>query len=840
MRLSSILRLYRARLRARVVLVQELFAVLGLAVGVALLFASQVASASLDGSVRQFTSGIVGKSRLQLAARDPHGFDERLFAAVGRLPGVRAAIPVLQVRADLVGPDGEEPVDLIASNPRYAHLAGPLLAHFSVAQLAVQRALALPAPVAQGIGAEPLRTVELRIGAGSRRVLVGTELGEADIGALVHSPVALAPLAYVQRLSGLTGRLTSILVTPWPGREGQVRAGLEGLAAGHLNVEAAAADAMFFAQAAAPIDQSTGTFSAIGALVGFMFAYCAMLLTVPLRRGLIRDLRRDGATRWMTIKTLLLDAIVLGVVASALGLVLGELLSITVLRSDPGYLSFAFPVGSQRIVTWQSVALAIGVGMLAACIGVLTPLRDILLRPMRSFVSRRGLDRRDWTVQEIVGGFACLALTSAILLLAPQSSVLGVVILIAGLALFLPPLLRAAVAGFDRLQGPFMSGAARLTVVELQSPAARARSLAIAATGAIAVFAGVTIQGATDNLQHGLDRLVNQLASTADLWVVPPGAQNLLATTPFATAGSERALARLPGVRAVGVYRAGFLDYGGRRVWVIAPPSTAADPIPPSQLVAGNVADATAKLGAGGWAVLSRALAAQHHLAVGEAFTLPAPNPTRFRVAALSTNLGWPPGAIILGSRDYARAWGSSDASAYNITLAPGASPAQVSGEVSRALGPASGLTVETAGQRERHQQAASRQGLARLTQIAAMVLIAGVLAIAVAMSAMISQRRPALARMKLEGFPTRGLWRSLLMESALLLGGGCSVGALFGIYGQLLLSHALLAVTGFPVAFSVQALPAFASFAIVTAAAAAIVAVPGYRAASVRPYPVT
>jgi putative ABC transport system permease protein len=52
MRLSSIAHLYRVRLKARLVLVQELLAVLGLSVGVALLFASQVASASLNGSVR--------------------------------------------------------------------------------------------------------------------------------------------------------------------------------------------------------------------------------------------------------------------------------------------------------------------------------------------------------------------------------------------------------------------------------------------------------------------------------------------------------------------------------------------------------------------------------------------------------------------------------------------------------------------------------------------------------------------------------------------------------------------------------------------------------------------
>src|ERR1700730_17746071 len=106
MRFSSILRLYRARLRARIVLVQELLAVLGLAVGVALLFASQVASASLNGSVAQLASEIVGKMQFQLESRDPRGFDQRLLGEVQRLPGVRVAAPVLEEPITAIGPAG--------------------------------------------------------------------------------------------------------------------------------------------------------------------------------------------------------------------------------------------------------------------------------------------------------------------------------------------------------------------------------------------------------------------------------------------------------------------------------------------------------------------------------------------------------------------------------------------------------------------------------------------------------------------------------------------------------------------------------------------------------------
>ena len=180
------------------------------------------------------------------------------------------------------------------------------------------------------------------------------------------------------------------------------------------------------------------------------------------------------------------------------------------------------------------------------------------------------------------------------------------------------------------------------------------------------------------------------------------------------------------------------------------------------------------------------------------------------------------------------RAWGSPEASAYNIQLGQGVSPTRVGAEIRRALGPHSGLSVQTAHQREEQWRASSREGLSRLSQIARLVLIAAALAMAGAMGAMIWQRRPQLAYLKRQGYRRRVLWRALTYESVLLLGAGCSIGAVFGLYGQLLLSHALANVTGFPVVYSVGALVALRSVALVGGAAAAIVAVPGYFAARV------
>jgi putative ABC transport system permease protein len=832
-RFSSILRLYRVRLRSR--LMQELFAVLGIAVGVSLLFASQVANTSLDSSVERLTHGIVGQMRFQLAARDSQGFDERLLAQVRRIPGVQAAAPVLEQNANAVGPRGAQSVDLVGTDPRLAKLGGDIARRVNTARIGNARVVTFPAPIARKIGASALQTVKLQIGSSEARALVVPEGLAGGINALGGSPIALAPLQTVQKLSGLPGRLTSIYIRSPPRLDRSVRAELERLAAGRLNVRPADINNLLFRRAAGPADQSTGLFSGLSALVGFLFAFNALLLTVPQRRHLIQDLRLDGYTRRMIAEVLLLDALVLGILASVLGLLLGEVLSAAVFSSNPGYLSFAFPIGAQRIVTGWSVALSIAGGILAAGAGVFAPLRaEIVERPAGLVPASVGGShiRARWL---LLAASLCLAGTTIILFAAPQAAIVGVVSLTFALLLCLPVLLDLAVRAIERLQRLFRGAPSYLALVELRSRSNRSRSIAIAATGAIAVFGSVSIQGARGSLQRGLESSTRGTDSRADIWITPDGTSNSLATTAFENVAGGT-LARLPGVRAVQLYRGSFLDWRDRRVWVLAQPRADLHPVSASQLVNGDLTLASERLHGNGWAVLSQAIASERHLHIGQSFTLPASRPMRFRVAALSTNLGWPPGAVILNADDYARAWGSEDPSAYQLELAPGASTTAVLTEARQALGGRSGLRVETAGQRERLHYSTAAQALSRLTQIRTLVLIAAVLAMAAAMGAMIWQRRVRLADMKVDGFSRIVLWRALLWESAILLGLGCALGAAFGAYGQLLLSRALSVVTGFPVIESLPVAAAIGSFVLITAVAVAIAAVPGYVAARVRP----
>jgi putative ABC transport system permease protein len=256
-----------------------------------------------------------------------------------------------------------------------------------------------------------------------------------------------------------------------------------------------------------------------------------------------------------------------------------------------------------------------------------------------------------------------------------------------------------------------------------------------------------------------------------------------------------------------------------------------------SQLASGQLQLATNRLRAGGWIVLSHEIAREHGLKVGDVAMLPAPHPISVRVAALSTNMGWSPGSVIMNSSDYARAWASSDPSAYEVRVRQGQRPSTVRAALQREINRLGlALTAETAAERVRRHMKTASQGLSRLTEIRVLVLIAAVLAVTGALAAMIWQRRDLVAFIKCQGYCRETLWRWLLLESALLLAAGCFAGTVFGLCGQVLISHALAVVTGFPIVFSVGPLVALSNFALVTIAAVTIMAVTGFLVVRVPP----
>jgi len=837
MRARNLLFLYVQRVRTHPL--QELLALLGIAIGVALMFAVLVANASVTGSVEQLMRGTTGRAQLQVTARDEHGFDAALAQRIADAPGVRAAAPVVDVRTTLTGPSGAaRTVDLIGGDARLVTLGGSLLRELVSPHIHLTQAIALPGPLAGALGVHGGDAVRMMSGAQVRKVTVATLLDHDQVGALVDSPIALAPLAYAQQLAGLGDRYTRVLVESQPGRLAQARSALERLAAGRLNVTRADHEARLLRRAAAPNDQSTALFAAISALVGLLFAFNAMLLTVPERRRFIADLRLEGLGDLTVVRLVLFDALVLGLGASLAGLLLGDALSRNAFHATPGYLSYAFAVGNQRIVSPTAVLLALAGGLAATFIAALRPLSDLLSRRPLDDAYREEDERTDAAVVPRrwlpLAGALLVAAATGVLLAAPHATIVGIGLLVGAMLLLIPGLLTTCLRGVDLASRRMRSPLLVIAVGELR--ASTTRSIALAATGALAVFGSVAVEGSHFDLQRGLDTDAHAFNHRADLWVAPTGAANELATVSFRPPPAAARIASLPGVRAVHVYRGGFLDVNDRRVWVVAPSRADPRPLLPSQLLEGDLATANERLHGHGWVGLSRALADANGLRIGDPVTLPTPRPLRVRLAAILTNLGWSSGAVLMNADDFRRGWASADIGALQVLLDPGVSANAAAARVRALLGAQHGLAVETAAQREQRFRASTRQGLGRLTQIARLVLVAAALALAAALGGVVWSRRPRLASLKLSGFGDGDVWRALMLESAIVLAIGCSIGALFGLYGQFMLTRWLSDSTGFPTAYAPAWTLALSTFAGITAVAVAIAALPGFAAARISP----
>ncbi len=835
--------LYRRRLREHAV--QELFAGLGVAVAVALVFAVTVANGSITGSAVEVVRAVVGPANLQLQARSASGFDEHMLARVEHLAGVRKAAPLLERTATIVGAGRRRTlVQIAGANVSLALLDG--LVHtlpgaaFSPKGIGLSKAsadaLGVPAFKADTPGTHEV-LVELR--GAANRLNVASVLGRETFGALSQARVAIMPLKRLQQLAGLQGRVTRILVQSQPGREAAVRSELRALAGGTLTVAKADHDVSLLRQALRPSEQASELFAAISALLGFLFAFNAILLTVPERREAIADQRLDGTRRSAIAQMVIFQALCLGVAATLVGLLGGYALSLGVFHQTPNYLAQAFTLGTGTVIGTRPLLFSLIGGILVTCLASMVPLLDLRRGRRVDAVYAHGGSVGDAPSNATRRGLliACgvlLVLATGLFAFVPSAAIIACLVLTVATMLAVP----VVFAGAQRLGGALAEHFQKLTILPVALGSLRGRtlrSIALAATGAVALFGSVALGGSRDDLLRGIAGYTSNYVGGADIWVVNP--LDNQAINDFTRDQRSTRIARLPAVASMRTFQGGFFDFVNRRVWIIAWPAEGQLALLNDQVINGNVTTAPARLREHGWATVSQQIAAEHHARVGDTLTLPTPTgDLPIRIAATTTNFGWSPGAIVLNTADYARAWGTSAPTALGINLKPGTNVSSARTAIERTLEPNSGMDILTAQTRETQINTSASEGLSQLGQISTLLVLAAILAMAAALLSSIWQRRLSLSGQRLEGTTPRRLRLILLTESTLMLSAGCLTGAVAGIYGQAVIDRYLKHVTGFPVARLVTGQRPIEIFALVIAATLAIAAAAGWFASRVSP----
>jgi putative ABC transport system permease protein len=839
MRPYALLYFYGRRLRVHSV--QELLAGLGVAVAVALVFAVTVTASSITSSAEHVVQTVTGPADLQLHARGPEGFSEQLLPRVQRLPHVERTASLLEQTATIIGPTGHRAIVTVAgAGVRLAMMDG--LNRTLPAGVLSADSISLSGATSSDVGvsdAGPQAEIVLDLQGRSSRLRVSAVLGPEAAGTLSQAPVAVMPISALQRLAGLPGRVNRILIHSQSGDEGVVRTELERLVAGRISVATANQDVLLLHQALRPSNQASALFAGLAALLGFLFAFNAILLTAPERRAVIADLRMDGTKRKAIVLMVIFQALCLGVVASFVGLLGGYALARTLFQTNPGYLAQAFTFSGETAIGATPIVLSLAGGILATCLASLAPLGDLRRGKLLDTVHAEAYEgerssRPSARAAMFALAVALLALASALFAFLPSAALVTCGLLAIATILAVPLILWAVL----RLADTLALRNDKLTTLPLAVESLRGRtmrSLALTATGAVALFGSVALSGSEHDLLRGLHNFAKAYATDGDVWVVNPG--YIPETTSFLPEKYVSRIARVPGVTAIHTFQNEFMNTASRRIVIVSrQPNTGAELLR-TQLVAGDYTAAHARMQHGGWVAISKQIADEQHAHIGQDIDLPTPTGVaHFRVAALTTNFGWPGGAVLMDTADFSRLWATQAPTALAVDFAPGTETGKAQRAVAASLGANSGLEAITAATWSERFDTLAGEGLGQLGDISILLILAAILALAAALGSNIWQQRASLAELLLDGARRPRLRRILLTESLLVLSSGCLAGAIVGVYGQFVIDSYLKHITGFPVTSIATIARPIEMFVLVTAAVLALVSLPGWRASRVSP----
>ncbi|NNJ12332.1 FtsX-like permease family protein [Chloroflexales bacterium ZM16-3] len=570
--------------------------VLGVALGVAVVVAIDLANASASRAFALSTESVAGRATHQIVG-GPAGLDESLYIKLRVAMAVRPSAPVVEgyavapalggLTVHLLG------VDPFAEGPFRAYLGGPGLgvgADAADAPVDLSRLLVEPdtvlmaAPLAAQYGVAPGDRLALRFGARTAEVrVVGLLEPSDDLSARAMESLFVTDIATAQELLGMVGRLSRIdlilgadaasAVAPQaPGPEAAIAAVLPPGA----SLERAAARSSALEQMTRAFELNLTALSLLALIVGMFLIYNTVTFSVVQRRGMLGTLRCVGVTRRQILAMVLGEAALISLVGSLLGLGLGVLLGrglVVLVTRTINDLYFTVTVRGLSVdpaVLLKGLLLGVGATLLAACVPALeamrTPPRTVLRRSSAEERMRRAVPRA------ALAGLALIGLGVALLGVGgwglgagsqpptpnPQPPILGLYLafgslfaIVIGAALISPALLvgMMALAGppLGRAFGLLGRMAARDVVATLSRTAVAVAALMVAISVTIGV--GVMVGSFRQTVIGWLGQSL-----VADVYVSAPGGAANRTDTTLAPALVE-ALAGAPGVAAATRFR---------------------------------------------------------------------------------------------------------------------------------------------------------------------------------------------------------------------------------------------------------------------------------------------
>ena len=640
-----------------------LLGALGVALGIAVVTAIDLTRASASRSFEQAAAAVTGRATHHIVG-GPMGVDEAFYVQLRHDGLADHLAPVIETSVS-VGVDAATSMRLLGVDP----FAEADLRGFGGASIGGEGPMVdlVTRPGTTLIS----RRAATRLGlqAGDRlAIATGTLTSELEIigllrpdersPALAGAELLVVDIATAQEVLGMAGRLSRIdLVLDDPDRLAVLSARLPP----GMTVVNAAARSASAAGLTGAFYTNLQALSLMALLVGAFLIYNSQSFLVVRRRRQFGILRALGVTRRELVSLVLVEALVLGILGTLVGLVMGTLLAVELLGLVTRTVNDLYhPLAESGLKPdglMLAKALLLGIG--GSLVAGLVPALEAGRVEPRSAFSRANLEAhaRTGARAALVTGIIIAAAGGVVLLLPLRSLVAGFVglfMVVIGAALVTPALTCALSLGLGRMPWLRDRPAARLAVRGVASSLSRTGVAAAALMVAVATTVGIGIM--VNSFRTSVEQWLGQFLQ-ADYYV---SAAVAAGTETGVTMDRElvRAVASVPGVIAVSHVRHLSLNTAD------GPRSIAAFQLNP-RAQEGFVflerlpePDLWRAFNGGDGVFVTESYAWRHRVVAGDAILLPAAAGAReFRVLGIYRDYGSDRGRISMSRATYDRHW---------------------------------------------------------------------------------------------------------------------------------------------------------------------------------------
>ncbi len=747
--------------------------VVGVALGVAVVIAIDLANTSASRAFSLSTEALIGRATHQIRG-GPSGVPESFYRTLRLRRSAQASAPVVEgigIALDL----DQQPlrvlgIDPLAEAPFRSFLGGEsALQPGFEAFYAQPRAVIVAGGLAERHGLEPGSLIRLQINDRIEPLSV--------LGVLLPAEGSTDPLADdilvmdvggAQELFSLEESLSRIDLIA---TNEQIKELERSLPPG-LRVAPASDQSDTASQLTAAFRLNLTALSLLALVVGIFLIYNTMMFSIIQRRRILGIQRALGVTPGQMFWLVLLESVAMSALGAGVGVFLGWLLgqgAVRLVSQTINDLYFVVTV-RQASLTAPVVAKGTGLGICAGALAAVGPALEAARIDPHLAMQKSSLEQRirNWLPWAAWSGVGLIGFGGLLLVTVTDSLVFsfaGMFLILIGMALLVPVetlvLMRIVDLSLSSLHGALGRLAVRTVLKELSRAGVAIAALMVALSVTIGV--GVMIESFRATVANWLD-----LTLRADLYVSAP---TIGGTRPSASLSPDlpRQVAQIPGVADVETFRA--VEVGGDlgRIQLSVADGRRERDADLYRFAAGSPNEVWAKVRQGA-VIVSEPFANRHDVpGQGGIITLYSDRgPVRLPVVGIYYDYSSDRGSVLMSDNVYRQFWVDESISSLSVYLADGSDIDEVVRDV-RSVIRGTGLVV-------RPNRILRQEALAIFDRTFAITAALRVLAVVVAFIGVLSallalqlERSRELATLRALVVTLRGLWRLTILETGLM-----------------------------------------------------------------------